>query len=208
MYPNHSPFKTYRRGSSVIDFVLAPPEIADRVTNFVYEPFLYRLKGDHRAYYFDISETVLFGDTKEQPFDPKGRGLYSNDVKNAKIYLEKVHKCLVAKNVRVRLSRLLSNPHPDHYEVERIDTIITKACEAGEDACRRRRRTYWSVTLHTIKRELSIWCIFKSWKRRNLRTNCIISKAKSLGIIIANHYPIGTINATIKKLPEQLKIIH
>jgi hypothetical protein len=29
-----------------------------------------------------------------------------------------------------------------------------------------------------------------------------------LGIIIANHYPIGTINATIKKLCEQLRIIH
>ena len=41
MYPNHPPFKTYRRGSSTIDFVLAPPDIADKVTNFVYEPFLY-----------------------------------------------------------------------------------------------------------------------------------------------------------------------
>ncbi|OEU05830.1 hypothetical protein FRACYDRAFT_257959 [Fragilariopsis cylindrus CCMP1102] len=38
MYPDQKPFKTYMRGSRTIDFVLAPPSIADRVTNFVYEP--------------------------------------------------------------------------------------------------------------------------------------------------------------------------
>lgn len=40
LYPDQKQFKTYMRGSRTIDFVLAPPEIADRVTNFVYEPFL------------------------------------------------------------------------------------------------------------------------------------------------------------------------
>ena len=41
MHPDHGKFRTYKSGSSVIDFALAPPEIADSVTNFVYEPFLY-----------------------------------------------------------------------------------------------------------------------------------------------------------------------
>ena len=54
MYPHQEKFKTYRRGSSTIDFVLEPPTIADAVNNFVYEPLLYRLKGDHCAFYFDI----------------------------------------------------------------------------------------------------------------------------------------------------------
>jgi len=61
VHPNHKQFKTYMRGSRTIDFALASPELAHRVTNFVYEPFMYRLKGDHRAYYFDIGEEVLFG---------------------------------------------------------------------------------------------------------------------------------------------------
>ena len=43
LYPNHPQFKTYQRGSRVIDFALAPPQIADKISNFVYEPFLYRL---------------------------------------------------------------------------------------------------------------------------------------------------------------------
>ena len=48
------------RGSRQIDFTLAPRDVADKVTNIVYEPFLYRLKGDHRAFYFDINEDALF----------------------------------------------------------------------------------------------------------------------------------------------------
>jgi hypothetical protein len=52
------------RGSRTIDFALAPPELAHQVKNFVYEPFMYRMKGDHRAYYFDIGEEVLFGNKK------------------------------------------------------------------------------------------------------------------------------------------------
>ena len=81
MYPNQEKFKTYRRGSSTIDFVLAPPNIADAVTNFVYEPFLYRLKGDHRAFYFDIPENVLFGNDIKAPFDPNSRDFHSKDIK-------------------------------------------------------------------------------------------------------------------------------
>ena len=64
----------------MIDFTLAPPEIADSVNNFVYEPFLYRLKGDHRAFYFDIPEEVLFGDAPEPVFNNKGRGFSSKDI--------------------------------------------------------------------------------------------------------------------------------
>ena len=41
LYPNHPEFKTFQRGSKTIDYALAPPDIADRVLNFVYEPFFY-----------------------------------------------------------------------------------------------------------------------------------------------------------------------
>ena len=64
LQPNHEEFKTYQRGSKTIDYVIAPPDIADRVINFVYEPFLYRFKGDHRGFYFHINEKFLFGNVK------------------------------------------------------------------------------------------------------------------------------------------------
>ena len=145
LYLNHPQFKTYQRGSRVIDFALAPPQIADKISNFVYEPFIYRLKGDHRAFYFDIDEKILFGDIKPPPFDPTGRGFISRDVKNAKIYLEKVHEILLDHDVFNRMQRLLRNPFPDNVEAEKLDDIITEACESGESACRRRKRYHWST---------------------------------------------------------------
>ena len=94
MYPNHPEFKTFQRGSKTIDYALAPPFIADRVLNFVYEPFLYRFTGDHRAFFFDISKKELFGDRKISPLDPSDRGFSSKDVKNTKVYLEHFHQHL------------------------------------------------------------------------------------------------------------------
>jgi hypothetical protein len=91
MHPDQKPFKTYIRGSGTIDFVLAPPSTADRVTNFVYKPFLYRLKGNHRGYYFDISKKRLFGNTKESPYDPTGRAISSNNKKAVSKYLAAVY---------------------------------------------------------------------------------------------------------------------
>ena len=85
----------------MIDFALAPPLIADAVTNFVYEPFLYRLKGDHRAFFFDIPESALFGDNSLPPFDANARGFHSKDVKNATVYLQTVSKYLGEQNIFV-----------------------------------------------------------------------------------------------------------
>ena len=130
--PNHKPFKTYCRGSSVLEFALAPPSIADRVTNFVYEPFLHLLKGDHCGFYFDIPEKVLFGEAKPSPFDSNSRGLFSKDIKNTKIHLEAVSEYLCEQNVYTCLHRLLNNEEPDHIEAERIDQTMTEACRLGE----------------------------------------------------------------------------
>jgi hypothetical protein len=85
---------------------------------------------------------VLFGNAKPSPFDPKKRGIFSKDVKNAKIYLEAVSEYLCEKNVYARLNRLLTSEEPDHIEAERIDRIMTEACELGEKKCKRRRPAY------------------------------------------------------------------
>jgi hypothetical protein len=90
LYQNQEQFKTYMRGGRTIDFTLAPPDIADRVTNFVYQPF--RLKGDHRAFYFDIREKHLFGNEKESPYEPEGRTFASKDKKAIAKYLKAVDK--------------------------------------------------------------------------------------------------------------------
>ena len=121
MYPNHPEFKTFHWGSKTIDYALALPDIADRVSNLVYEPFFYRCNSDYRNFFFDISEKVRFGNRKISPLDPSGRGFSSKDVKNTKVYLEQFHHYLLECNAFNRIERLLQSRFRDHREVERID---------------------------------------------------------------------------------------
>ena len=48
--------------------------------NIIYEPFSYRLKGDHRGFYFDISEKVLFGKTQDPVYPAKSDAQLWNDI--------------------------------------------------------------------------------------------------------------------------------
>lgn len=82
-----------------IDFTLAPQEIADKVTNIMYKPFMYHLKGDHCAFYFDINEDILFKNRSDPPFRPDGRSISSKDCRNVTKYLEAVYSHLFKNNV-------------------------------------------------------------------------------------------------------------
>ena len=81
LYPNQKQFKTYIRGLRKINFALAPREIVDKVTNIVYKPFMYCLKGDHHAFYFDINKDILFQNKTDPPFKIDGceQGLQERD---------------------------------------------------------------------------------------------------------------------------------
>ena len=50
-YPEEE-FNTYIGGSRRLDFAITTTRIADMVSNITYEPFFYRLTGDHRGFEF------------------------------------------------------------------------------------------------------------------------------------------------------------
>ena len=108
----------------------------------------------------------------------------------------------------VRLQRLLNSEKPDHIEAEAIDRAITEACELGEKACRKRRREYWSIELHEVKRELAIWCILKSWRRRGIKLDCLLKRSKELGIPISKDVSEKDTKETITELRQKLREIH
>jgi gas vesicle protein len=137
IYPDHQEFKTYNRGSRRIDFVLTTANIADKITNFVYEPFMYRLNGDHQGAHFDISEKILFGNEQGKSYDPDGRLISSKYPKAVTRYLQTVTNHLKHQNVFERIQKLMESEHPNNEEAERIDKEITQACEHGENECRK-----------------------------------------------------------------------
>jgi hypothetical protein len=208
LYPEHKKFKTMMRGSRPIDFALAPPEIADRVSNFVYEPFMYRLKGDHRAFYFDIGEKILFGNTKESPYDPAGRSFSSKDPKAVVTYLKEAHEHLTSNNVFNRMKRLMEDNESNHEEAEKLDRELTRACEHGSNTCKRRRQDYWNIRIHELKRNLSIWCQFKRRKARNLPSLALIARTKELGLNIEQTMTPEEIEKNIKELRIAVKACH
>jgi hypothetical protein len=208
IYPNQKKFKTMMRGSRPIDFALAPPEIADRVSNFVYEPFMYRLKGDHRAFYFDIGEKFLFGNAKESPYDPAGRSFSSKDPKAVTTYLKEAHEHLTSNNVFNRLKRLMENNDPNHEEAEKLDRELTRACEHGSNACKRRRQDYWNILIHELKRNLSIWSQFKRRKARNLSTSALLTRTKELGLLIDQTTTPEETEKNIIDLRDKIKACH
>jgi hypothetical protein len=208
LYPEHKQFKTHIRGSRTIDFALTFPDIADKVTNFVYEPFKYRLKGDHRAFYFDIGEKQLFGNNKDPVSEAEGRTFKSNDKKAVIKYLDAVHSHLDANNVFNRMKKLFESEAPNHEEAEILDSELTRACQHGSNKCQKHQMEYWCIDTHEIKRNLSIWCQFRARRRRSIRSTALISRAKEVGLNLDEEMPLEIIETEIKRLHTKLKTIH
>jgi hypothetical protein len=208
LYPEHKQFKTHIRGSRTIDFALTFPDIADKVTNFVYEPFKYRLKGDHRAFYFDIGEKQLFGNNKDPVSESEGRAFKSNDKKAVVKYLDAVHSHLDANNVFNRMKKLFESEAPNHEEAEILDSELTRACQHGSNKCQKHQMDYWCIDTHEIKRNLSIWCQFKARRRRSIRSTALISRAKEIGLNLEEDMPLEILETEIKSLRTKLKNIH
>jgi hypothetical protein len=57
----HQKFSTHIDGQTRIDFVLATPLVAAACTNAGYEPFWHRFETDHRGFFLDLENLVLFG---------------------------------------------------------------------------------------------------------------------------------------------------
>jgi hypothetical protein len=72
------------------------------------------LKGDHRAFYFDVGEEVLFGNKQEPVFEPDVRSFTSKDPKAVTVYLEAVHKHLQANDVMSEIKNLIMDDLSNH----------------------------------------------------------------------------------------------
>ena len=173
----------------------------------MYEPFFYRLKGDHRGFYFDIPEKALFGSNKPAVYDSKGRGLNSKDIKNVKVYLETVHDVMLEHKVFERVHALTTSSQPNFRELEKIDKLMTKACELGESKCTRKGKSYWSMDLHTTKRDLSIWCTMRSWLKRKLDTSVLIQRSREVDVDLEGATEASALER-IKELRSTLREIH
>lgn len=106
----------------------------------MYEPFFYRLKGDHRAFFFDIPENVLFGKIDEDVTNANARSLSSKNAKSVSKYIIALHQYLMDPNVFERLRQLNFITDDNVVELEKIDQDITRGCKHSENQCKRMKR--------------------------------------------------------------------
>ena len=74
-------FRTYQRGSNRIDFAVVSSSLATKI-DIVYEPFQYRLKGDHRAMILQFDSKTVFGSSQVHKPPNTKRILSSKDKKD------------------------------------------------------------------------------------------------------------------------------
>ena len=60
-------FNTWKRGSSVIDYILVSRDLLPAIHRCGYEAYNSNIISDHRGLYLDVHTTVFFGDTPPQP---------------------------------------------------------------------------------------------------------------------------------------------
>ena len=87
----------------------------------MYEPFFYRLKGDHCGFFFDIPENVLFGKIDKDVTNASTRALSSKNVKSVTKYIIALHMYLSDHNIFKQLWKLNKITDDDIIELEKID---------------------------------------------------------------------------------------
>ena len=181
-------FNTCIEGSRRINFAITTFRIANIVSNLTYEPFFYRLTGDHRGLYFDIDKETLFSYHKPKIYNIQGRRFTSKDRTAVTAYIPNFHKHCSHNNVFEKARKLLAEGKKNNALTEQIGNEISRACKHGENQCRKRRPEYWCVELHEPRRREAIWCQFQSRQKRKLNSTGLIGRAKSAGIDLILHW--------------------
>ena len=151
---------------------------------------------------------MLFGNRQPAPYDPEGRSFTSKDPKAVTKYLTAVHNHLQANNVLDRISKLIKSDDPNHEEAEKLDREITRACQHGSNQCKKRRMDYWSIEIHELKRNLSVWCQFKSRKKRKFLSTALIARTNKIGLYLSESMTMLEIDATIEVIRKDVRKIH
>ena len=74
--------------------------------------------------------------------------------------------------------------------------------------CRQQLQQEWTLQVHKIKEAISIWSIFKSWRKRKLSMNKLFSRATQIGIEMSDATPNDKIEKNLTRLKDKLQSIH
>jgi hypothetical protein len=131
----HQKFSTHIDGQSRIDFVFATPRVVAACTHAGYEPFRHRFETDHRGFFLDLDNAVLFGNQTAVIQSPSRRGLVSKSFKHRKTYIASRWKHLHHHKWFERLRTALQQEEVPATIIEALDRDWTASALVAEKAC-------------------------------------------------------------------------
>jgi hypothetical protein len=83
----HQNFLTQIDGQTRIDFIFATPRVVEACIHAGYKQFRHRFEMDHRGFFLDLDNAVLFGNQTAIIQSPSHYGLTSKSFKHRKTYI-------------------------------------------------------------------------------------------------------------------------
>jgi hypothetical protein len=171
--PPHN-FATWLDGKRVVDYIFVDSNTADCVTACGYEPFNYRIPGDHRAMYVDFDTLRLYG-SNHTPLAPMPRrDVLSKKPHHISQYFPAKYAYLERHNFFTRLTQL--QQHPNHQLAERLDKdLVTASIHAGKQ-CTAHPRVPFSPKLVRLRTRYSLLCLLHIQLKNNINMDDGINK--------------------------------
>ena len=133
--------------------MLTSNDLLESFTASGVEPFNYRIHSDHRGLYVDLDKTHFFGDVND--IHPKHRR--DSNAKHPKSntkYINQVHKHLLAKEVLIKVEKLIATMN--HQLAEQIDQQLIRATQSAAKLFSSQTSAPWSEVLHQSRLNLQI----------------------------------------------------
>ena len=147
-------FATYARGSKHIDYILCDAWVSDASIQGCYEPFQYRLKGDHRTMVVDLDTNLLFGNPTAILMTPAQWEFSSKDAGSNWKYIQARHEYLTQHQFAPRLAQLQEVWDPDL--AEQLDRDFQRAASSAAKSVRRKPNAPYVTKLANLRKEKNI----------------------------------------------------
>jgi exonuclease III len=178
-HPGQPPPVTYARGVKCLDYAFGTQKVTEAIMAAGYEAFNERFISDHRGYFLDLNNTILFGSPTQELASPSKRRLTTSNLKNTTTYIEKAYELMQAHNVFNRAERL-TYAGERHQLAEALDRDVTAACLSAESKLPVFGEAAWSQELAMARKRTYTLGKLLSNMKSGRETTPIITEASEI----------------------------
>ena len=147
-------FATYACSSKRIDYILCDAWVSDASIQGCYEPFQYRLKGDHRAMVVDFDTNLLLSNPTTILATPSQQEFSSQDAGSNRKYIQARHEYLSQHQFAPHLAQLQAAWDPDL--AEQLDRDFQQATYSAAKSVRRKPNAPYITKLANLHKEKNV----------------------------------------------------